>query len=127
MLGWILSTVLGIYQGRQMRGAMNARIGFFYLALFGFAALWFIMMQPASAQQNALFILTLYLFGGVVIGIMTHVISAIIGCLSIAVLAVAGYYLVPAYFFLWTAIFCGLTMVGIGLVMLWRWRYVWRH
>jgi hypothetical protein len=93
MVGWILSAFLGVYQGKQMRAAMNARIGFFF-----------------------------YLFGGVVAGIMTRVVSAIIGSLSIAMLAVAGYYLVPAYFFLWTAIFCGLAMVGIGLVMLWRWR-----
>jgi hypothetical protein len=121
-IGWILSAIIGAYQGRQTRAAINARVGFFYLALFGFAALWFILMQPASAKQDALFIITLFMFGGVVAGIMARVISSIIGSLSVAVLAVIGYYLLPAYFFLWAAIFCGLTMVGIGLVLLWRWR-----
>ena len=121
-IGWILSGILGVYQGRQTRAAIGSRIAFFYLALFGFAALWFIVMQPASARQDALFIITIFTFGGVVAGIMTCVIPSIVGSLSIAALAVIGYYLVPAYFFLWVAIFCGLGMVGIGLVMLWRWR-----
>ncbi len=121
-VGWILSAILGIYQGKQTRAAISARIGLFYLALFGFAILWFILMQPASARQDGLFIITLFMFGGVVAGIMTRVVSAVIGSLSIAVLAVIGYYLLPAYFFLWAAIFCGLGMVGIGLVLLWRWR-----
>ena len=69
-----------------------------------------------------MFVLTIFLFGGVISGIMTRVPASIIGCLAMAVMLVIGYYLLPAYFFLWTAIFSGLTMVGIGLVMRLRWR-----
>lgn len=119
-VGWILSTILGIYQGRQTHAASSSRIGFFFLALFGFAVLWFIIIQPVSEKQDALFIITLFMFGGVVAGIMTCVIPTIIGSLSVAALAVIGYYLLPSYFFLWVAIFCGLTMVGIGLELLLR-------
>jgi hypothetical protein len=119
-IGWILSAFLGTYQGRQMRAAVSARIGFFYLALFGFAALWYIIMQPVSGKQTVLFIVTLFMFAGVTAGIMTRVVPTIIGSLSIAALAVIGYYLLPTYFNLWVAVFCGLTMVGIGLGLLLR-------
>lgn len=121
-VAWILSAILGIYQGRQTRATVGSRVGFFFLALFGFGALWLVIMQPATFNQNVLFVITLIMFGGVVAGIMTRVISSVIGSLSVAALAVIGYYLVPAYFSLWSAVFCGLTMVGTGLVLRLRWR-----
>jgi len=121
-IGWILSAILGVYLGKQTRSQAGARVGFFFLALFGFAVLWFFLMQPASSRQDAMFVLTIFLFGGVISGIMTRVPASIISCLAMAVMLVIGYYLLPAYFFLWTAIFSGLTMVGIGLVMRLRWR-----
>lgn len=121
-LGWILSTVIGIYLGKQTHSQVGPRMGFFFLALFGFAALWFFLMQPASLKQDSLFVLTIFLFGGVVSGIMTRVLASVISCLAIAALVVLGYYLVPAYFFLWAAIFSGLAMFSIGLVMRLRWR-----
>ncbi len=120
MVGWILSAFLGVYQGRQMRAAVSSRIAFFYLALFGFAGLWYIIMQPVGGKQTVLFIVTLFMFAGVTAGIMTRGISTIIGSLSVAALAVIGYYLLPTYFDLWVAVFCGLTMVGIGLGLLLR-------
>ncbi|HEY3992652.1 MAG TPA: hypothetical protein VGM01_07195 [Ktedonobacteraceae bacterium] len=121
-IGWILSAIIGIYLGKQTHSRINSRIAFFFLALFSFAVLWFFVMQPASFKQDALFVLTIFLFGGVVSGIMTRVLASIISCLAIAVLVVLGYYLVPSYFFLWTAIFSGLAMFCIGLVMRLRWR-----
>lgn len=121
-VGWILSAILGIYLGKQTHSAVGARIGLFFLALFGFAILWFFVMQPASFKQDILFVMTIFLFGGVVSGIMTRAPLACINCLSMAVLIVLGYYLVPAYFFLWTAIFSGLVMVITGLVLRFRWR-----
>jgi hypothetical protein len=120
--GWILSTIVGIYLGKQTRSATGPRVVFVFLALLGFALLWFFVMQPASFKQDALFVITVFLFGGVVAGIITRVLALVITNLSMAVLVVLGYYLVPAYFFLWTAIFSGLAMVGIGLVMRLRWR-----
>lgn len=121
-VGWILSTILGIHLGQQTRSEIGPRIGFFFLALFVFATLWFVILWPLSLKQVALFIMTVFIFGGVAVGIITRVMPLIICDLSLAALLVLGYYLVPAYFFLWAAVFCGLALVGIGLVMLWRWR-----
>ena len=120
--GWILSAFLGISQGVKVRSSIGPRIGFFYLALFGFATLWFIILLPFSEKQGALFLTTIIMFGGVVVGILARTASTIAGSLSVAVLAVAGYYLLPAYFYLWVAVCCGLTMVGIGLYIRLRWR-----
>lgn len=121
-IGWISSLLLGLYLGKQTRSQVGPRIAFFFLALFGFAVLWFFIMQPASSRQDILFILTIFLFGGVVSGVMTRIPASIITSLAMVVLVVPGYYLLPAYFFLWTAIFSGLTMVVVGLVTCLRWR-----
>jgi hypothetical protein len=120
--GWILSAVLGIYLGKHTRSKTGGRQGFFFLALFGFAAFWFFLMQPASLKQDALFIMTIFMFGGVIAGIMERQPASIISSLALAVLMVTGYYLVPAYFFLWAAIFCGLGMIGIGIAVRVHWR-----
>ena len=121
-VGWILSAFLGISLGKQTRSQVGARLAFFFLALFVFGAFWILLMQPVSFKQDALFILTIFLFGGVVSGIMTRILASTLCSLGIAVLVVIGYYLVPAYFFLWAALFSGLVMVVIGLVMRLRWR-----
>ena len=121
-VGWILSAIIGIYLGKQTRSKIGPRVAFFFLALFGFAVLWFFIMQPISFKQGALFLLTLFMFGGTASGIILRVFPLIICNLIMLLLVVGGYYLVPAYFFLWTAIFSGLFMVGIGLVMRLRWR-----
>lgn len=121
-VGWILSALLGMYLGEQTRSVIGPRFAFFFLALFVFATLWVFMMQPASFKQDALFVMTVFMFGGVAVGIIMRVFPIIICYLSMAALLVLGYYLVPAYFFLWAAIFSGLAMVGIGLVMCLRWR-----
>ena len=121
-IGWILSAILGISLGRKMRSEAGPRIAWFFLALGGFAVLWFFLMQPASWKQDSLFIMTVFIFGGLAVGILTCVLPLIIGTLSMAALLVIGYYLVPAYFFLWAAIFCGLAMAVGGLVMRLYWR-----
>lgn len=121
-IGWILSALVGMYLGKQTRSRAGSHIGLIFLALIGFATLWFFLMQPASLKQDLLFVLTVFCFVGVVSGIVTRVPSSALGSLAMAVLAVLGYYLVPTYYFLWTAIFTGLGMVVAGLVLRLRWR-----
>lgn len=121
-IGWILSALLGISLGKRTRSETGPRFAFFFLALGCFAVLWFFLMQPASWKQNSLFIMTVFMFGGMATGIIGRILPLILCNLAMTVLLVIGYYLVPAYFFLWAAIFCGLAMVGIGLVMRWYWR-----
>ncbi len=121
-VGWVTSAVLGIYQARDVLSVLGPRIGFFYLALVAFSVLWFVIIQPQGLMRNVLLLITIITFRGVVAGVFTRTIPIIIGCVAITVLALIGYYLLPTYFYLWVAIFCGLSMFGIGLFMRLRWR-----
>jgi hypothetical protein len=122
IVGWVASAFLGIYQGVHIRSKAGPRVGMFWGILIVFSTLWFIILHPSSAQQGVLFLVTLILFGGIVSGVISRDFSSVIGCIAIAILSVVGYYLVPAYFYLWEAIFGGLSMLIIGLVLRLGWR-----
>ncbi len=121
-VGWVASTILGIKQDRQIRSSVGPRIGFFYMALIVFTLLSLFILQPLSERQIVMFVIIVIMFGGVVAGILTRSVSTIIGCVSVTALALFGYYVLPSYFYLWVAIFCGLTMAAIGLTIRLHWR-----
>lgn len=121
-VGWVTSAVLGIKQDRQIRSSVGPCIGFFYMALIGFTILSLFILQPLSERQIVMFVIMIIMFGGVVAGILTRSVSTIIGCVAVTVFALFGYYVLPTYFYLWVALFCGLTMVGIGLTIRLHWR-----
>jgi len=122
LVAWVSCTVLGINQGKYIRSQIGPRIGFFYLALFAFTALWYVVMTPQSTKQGAMFFITIIMFAGVVVGIFSRYLPTVIGSVTLTILAIAGYYLLPAYFYLWEAIFGGLAMFAIGLTLRLRWR-----
>ena len=122
LIGSALSGVLGYHLGTQTRTRTGPRHALFYLALGGFSLLWLFVLQPLSVKQGVMFFITLVCFGGVVSGILERVRASIIGALAFMSVALLGYYLVPAYFYLWVAVFCGLPFAGSGLVMRLRWR-----
>ena len=123
LAAWVGCTVLGIKQGKYIRSQIGPRVGFFYLALFAFTALWYVLLMPQNTRQGVIFFISIIMFAGVVIGIFSRNLSTVIGSVSVMLLAVIGYYLLPAYFYLWEAIFGGLAMFAIGLVLrFWRWR-----
>lgn len=122
LVGSALSGMLGYYLGTQTRTKIGTRHALFYLALGGFMLLWLAILQPLSLKQDILFFITIVSFGGVVSGILERVRAAVIGSLAFMIIALIGYYLAPAYFYLWVAVFCGLPFAASGLVMRLRWR-----
>jgi len=122
LVAWVGSAVLGINQGRYVRSQIGPQIGFFFLALFVFAVLWFILLAPQNTKQGVMFFISVVMFGGVVAGILNRNLATVIGSLFATALAIAGYYLLPAYFYLWEAIFGGLAIFAIGLTLRLRWR-----
>jgi hypothetical protein len=122
LVAWVSCAVLGINQGKYMRSQVGPRIGFFYLALFAFTALWYIVLAPQNTKQGVMFFISIIMFGGVVAGIFNRSWSTVLGSVSVTILAIAGYYLLPAYFYLWEAVFGGLAMFAIGLTIRLRWR-----
>jgi hypothetical protein len=121
-VGWVTSAILGINQDRRVRSSVGPRIGFFYMALIGFTILSLFILQPLSERQIVMFVIMIILFGGVVSAIFGRFVSVVIGCVAVLTIALFGYYVLPAYFYLWVAIFCGLTMAAIGLTIRLRWR-----
>jgi hypothetical protein len=122
IVGSVLSGILGYHLGTQTRTAIGARHGLFYLALGTFSLLWLFLFQPLNANQVILFFITIVSFGGVVSGILERTRAGMLGSLAFLLVALLGYYLVPAYFFLWIAVFCGLPFAGVGIVVRLRWR-----
>jgi hypothetical protein len=92
------------------------------MTLIVFTVLWLIILQPLSFKLGVLFLVTVILFGGMVSGVFTRATATMISCLVITVLALLGYYLLPAYFYLWVALTCGLPMIAGGVYMRLRWR-----
>ncbi len=121
-IGSVLSGFLGYYLGTKARSTVGARVGLFFLTLGGFTLLWLIIMQPLSLKQGFLFFLSIIAFGSVIAGILQRIVVSVIGGLSFIALALVGYYILPAYFFLWVAVFCGLALAGCGLLMRVLWR-----
>jgi hypothetical protein len=122
LAAWIASAVLGINQARYVRSQTGQQIGFFYLALLAFAIFWFILLAPHSTEQGVMFFVSLIMFGGVIAGIFYRNVGIVVGSLFATVLAIAGYYLLPGYFYLWEAIFGGLAMLVPGVALRLRWR-----
>ena len=122
LVAWVSSAALGINQGRHMRSQIGPQIGFFFMALFAFAVLWFILLVPRNTEQGIMFFISIVMFGGVVAGILNRNPATVIGSLFATVLAIAGYYLLPDYFYLWEAIFGGLAMLVSGVALRLRWR-----
>ena len=122
LVAWVSCAVLGINQSKEVRSQSGQKIGFFFLALFAFAVLWFIILTPQNTKQGVMFDVTIIMFGGVVVGILSRNLLTVIGSVFATALAIAGYYLLPGYFYLWEAIFGGLAMFAIGLTLRLRWR-----
>ena len=122
LIAWVSCAVLGINQGKEVRSQSGAQIGFFFLALFAFAVLWFIVLTPQNTKQGVMFFILVVMFGGVVAGILSRNLFTVIGSVVATALAFAGYYLLPGYFYLWEATFGGLAMLISGLALRLRWR-----
>lgn len=121
-LGIVASIVLGHRSGKQVRGRPEWKIGAFWLALFFYASLWGqLFPTPDNAMVGSLFIVTVVMFGYVIMGLWLSTPFAWIG-IGITALALIGYYLLPAYFPLWMALCGGGTLIGSGIYILRRWR-----
>ena len=120
-LGIVASIVLGRLLGKQVKGRPEWKIWAFWLALFSYAGLWGqIFPKPADEMVGFLFIVTVVMFGYVIMGLWIATAFAWIG-IAITALALAGYYLLPGYFPLWMALCGGGTLIGSGLYIQ-RWR-----
>ena len=123
-IGMVGSGVLGFLQSRRTRvvpgtrsAYISSRLGIFYGVLYAFAILWLIVF-PFTAVQIGLFWIMIVAFGSIIAGIwMNERVSIGLG-IGMTVMAVLGYFLVPHYFWLWSAVFAGLPLVCVSVYYL---------
>ena len=121
-LGSVVSALVGMRQGEQVRSASGPQVGGFFAALFGYTIVILLIVQPLDGQQTILFFLLTIMFGCVSTGIWLRVLPLTLYGLAVSTLAVIGYLVFPAYFWLWLAALMGLFPIVTGLVLLWRGR-----
>ncbi len=116
------STVVGIMQGRRMRivpgsqaAFISSRLGMFYGVLYGFVILWLIVFPLDSTTG----LNTLDYRHNVQIYLRRFMVSAddsYCAWCGGSPYVVIGYYLVPHYFWLWSAVFAGLPLICRALL-----------
>ena len=124
LIGMAGSAIIGITHGRRLRPApgshaafINSRLGIFYGVLYSFAILWLIIF-PLTPMQIGILWITVVMFGSIIAGVWIQEPVSIVVGVGITLMSVLGYYLSPHYFWLWSAVFAGLPLVGIGIYYL---------
>jgi uncharacterized membrane protein YadS len=124
LLGSALSILLGSRMGRRVRGPSTAayvkRIGTFWLllVLYGIAAI--AIARPTDGKQMTMLIILFIMIGQMAMGLLFSF-SSTWWALPITALALAGYYLLPEFFYLWMAVLVGGGMIVLGLYIRLRW------
>lgn len=125
--GWIwigMGITIGILSGflsarfhAKVRSPLTKRISFLWLAIFAFGALWIWITQPLDAPQVSIMVVTIVMFGYVIMGIFFGGILTWVG-LGITALALIGYYFLQEWYSLWMAFIGGGTLFITGLALL---------
>jgi hypothetical protein len=124
LLGSLLGTLLGSRLGKRLRtpsaAPMAKRIGLFWLLLVFFGIATIAVARPTDGKQVTMFVILFIMLGQLSMGPVISF-SAVWWALPIAALALAGYFLLPGFFYLWMAILGGGGMIAYGLYIRSRW------
>jgi hypothetical protein len=124
ILGSTLATILGIQAGRRVRSASSAvtgkRIALFWVFLVLFAIAALAVARPTDGKQLTMLIILFGMIGQMGMGLLLSF-SATWWTVPVVALALAGYFLVPAWFYLWMALLGGGVMIVLGLYIRSRW------
>jgi hypothetical protein len=124
LIGLALSIPLGLRLNRRVRSPSTAvysrRIGLFWLFLACFAIAVIAVARPTDAKQLNMLVILFILLGQLSMGLVFSF-STVWWVLPIAALALLGYFLLPAYFYLWMGILVGGGMIALGLYILLKW------
>src|SRR4051812_29611691 len=122
VVGWLLSVITGITQGRQIRRSTNGRFIAAMVTLWVFAALFPFVLRPAF-EVRAIYTYTclIAMQTYVMAGLWTDTYLLWVG-LVVTVLVLLGFFLFPGIFWLWMAVFGGGTLVLTGFYVRHSWR-----
>jgi hypothetical protein len=124
LLGSALATILGMRTGKRIRspsaGATAKRIGLIWLLLAVYCVATLAVAWPLDGKQLTMFIVLFVIVGWLAMGLLLSFASVWPG-LIITALALAGYFLLPGFFYLWMGILVGGGMIALGLYIRLRW------
>ena len=124
LLGSAVAIVLGRRMGERVHSPLTAayakRIGVFWLLLVCYGIATIAVAQPLDGKQVTTLVILFIMLGQLSMGMLTSF-SSVWWALPISALALAGYYLMPDYFYLLMAILGGGGMIALGLYIRSRW------
>lgn len=124
LLGSALSLLLGARKSPRVRGpsiaATTKRAVVFWLLLVFYAIAAIAIARPTDGKQVTMFIILFTMIGQLAMGLLLSF-SSVWWALPITALALAGYFLLPNFFYLWMAILVGGGMIVLGLYIHSRW------
>ncbi len=124
LLGSTLGVLIGSRMGRRVRSPSTSvyarRIGIFWLLLVLYAAAVIAVARPADGKQVTMLIILFIMIGHFAAGMLLSY-SYTWWALPVTALALAGYYLLPAYFYLWMGVLGGGGMIALALYIRSRW------
>jgi len=124
ILGSLVGTVLGIRMGKRVRSPATApmakRIGLFWILLIFFGIAVIAIARPTDGKQVTMLVILFVMLGQMAMGLVFSF-SSTWWTLPITALALAGYYFLPEFFYLWMALLGGGGMIALGLHIRYRW------
>ncbi len=124
----LVCSALATVYGRRLGGRFHApaapgyakRIGIFWLLLALYAIAAIDVARPTDGKQVTMLVVLFIMLGQLAMGMILSY-SATWWALPITALALAGYFLMPAYFYLWMGVLVGGGMIGLALLIRSRW------
>jgi hypothetical protein len=124
VVGSGLAIFLGTRLGKRVHNpstGVYARRGLIFWAFLVLAAVAAICVaRPADGKQMTMLIVLFIMIGQQAMDLLFQY-SSTFWALPIAALALAGYFLLPAFFYLWMGILVGGGMIALGLYIHSRW------
>ncbi len=124
LLGSAVAVFLGAQVGSRVRSPLTKtytkRIGMFWLLLVLVGIGLVMITHPVDDRQVTLIVIMLMLVGEAAMGLLFSY-TAIWWALLIGVAAVFGYFVTPAYFYLWMALLVGGGLIGLGAYIRLKW------
>lgn len=102
-------------------GDTSQRINRVWPALIIYAFVWAWILKPFGSMQACAYVFTVYGFAYVFIGILGRLSFMIWLGSAVTLFILIGFHGLPTYFYAWTAMFGGGTILGTGLYIR-RWR-----
>jgi hypothetical protein len=122
--GSALAILLGTRLGKRVHSpstAIYTRRAVIFWGFLVFAAIAAILVaHPADGKQVTMLIVFFLMIGQQAMDLL-FAYSSTLWALPIAALALAGYFLLPAFFYLWMGILVGGGMIALGLYIRSRW------